>query len=480
MKGRGLRWLAIGATCAVLIVPVAAAQPPAPPRPAVGPPPSFAPPPRVERTLPNGLLMVAARYPTVPKVIVTLTIRAGLAADPPAQAGLAQLVAGAVQEGTSRRTSEQIKDEVFGLGAVLSAAVGQDSTSLQIRGPSETLPQLLDLLGDLVQHPTFPAAEVDLLKVTAAQQLRAQLASPQFVNARVFRRALFGDHPYGRVGATLESLAAIDRGALAAYHQRHYRPDNAFLIVVGDVAPEEVLAAAERTFGAWPRGAASRLPPREPPTLEGRRLVFVHRPGSVQSSIAVGNLTIARADARWHALQLANLIYGGAFDSRLVRNIREDKGYTYSPGSLFQAMAHAGLYRAVADVRNEVTGAALREIYREIDLLRREGPRADELADAKTYARGVFLIQNATQTGLAGTLNTALTFGLGAEYPERYQQAIAEPSVEMVRAGARVLLGSADSLVVVVGDYAQVREQLRDFSDIVFVDVDGNPVPEPK
>jgi len=476
---RHSRRLATFALVAAVAVP-ATAWGQAPPRPAVAAERPFTPPPRVERTLPNGLRVIAVQYALVPKTTAILTIQSGLAVDPAHRAGLAQFVADAAQEGTTSRDSEQIKREVFGLGATLSGFAGQDASTFQMRGLSDTLPQMLTLLSDVIRNPTFPQGEIDLLKANTAQALRAQLASPQFVNNRVFRRELFGSHPYARIGPAEETLPNIDRASIVQYHRTYYRPNNAFLVVVGNLAPEAVFAAAERAFSGWVRAEVPTTSAPEMPTLKGRRLVFVQRPNSVQSSISVGNFSIRRNDPRWYALQLANQIYGASFDSRLVRNIREEKGYTYSPQSQFQAMAHGGLYRAVADVRNEVTGAALQEVYREIDLMRQQGPHAEELVDAKTYARGVFVIQNATQNGFAGTLNTVNTNGLPADYPEAFQRQISQPSAEMVTTGAQMLLGADDSLVVIVGDYPQVKDQLTGFANITFVDLNGQPIPEPK
>jgi zinc protease len=467
-------------TSAAVLVACTAAGAQALPKPEVGPEKPFAPPPRVERTLQNGLRVVAVRYGSIPKLSAILTVKAGLAVDSPERAGLAALVAEAAQEGTTTRTSEQLKREVFSIGATLSGAAGQDSTSFQVRGLADTLPQMLELVADVVRNPTFPQAEVDLIKANTAQQLQAQLASPQYVANKVFRQALFGHHPYARIGVTPETLPAIDRDALVAYHKTYYRPNHAFLVVVGDAAPDAVFLAAEKAFGGWARGEVPA--PKAPaiPALEGRRLVFVQRPNSVQSSISVGNFSIRRDDERWYILQLTNQIYGAAFDSRLVRNIREEKGYTYSPASIFQAMAEGGLYRAVADVRNEVTGATIQEIYAEIDKLRAGGPEAEELMDAKQYSRGVFLLQNATQGGFATTINTVHANGLPADYPESFQRLISQPSAEAVRTGAEMLLGSRDSVVVIVGDYTKVKDQLTSFAGITFVDISGKPIPEPR
>ncbi len=473
----------VALSAALLTVPAAtwAQTPPAPPaRPAVGPERPFAPPPRVERTLPNGLRVVIARFATVPKVSAFLTIRSGLAVDPPAQAGLAQFVADAAQEGTATRDSRRIRDEIFGLGATLGAAAGQDTTSFTMRGLSDTLPQMLDLLADITRNPTFPESEVQLLVATTTQRLQAQLASAQFVANRQFRQALLGDHPYARTGATPETVTRIDRAAIAAYHAAHYRANNAFLVITGEVEPAAAMAAVEKAFGSWARGDAPQPKFVAPPALKGRKVVFVHRPGSVQSSISVGNVTIKRDDPRWFMAQLANQIYGGAFDSRLVRNIREEKGYTYSPSSQFAAFEDVGFTRIGADVRNEVTGPTLTEIYAEAERLRATAPELPELDGAKAYARGLFVVQNATQGGLASTLNTMQTFGLPADYPETFQSKITALTPEAVVTGARMVIGAPDSVIVVVGDYTKVKDQLTGFGEITLVDVSGKPIPSPQ
>jgi zinc protease len=463
---------------AILLIPsIAAAQAT---RPAVGPERPFTPPPRAERTLANGLRVIAVRYPTVPKVSVVLTVQSGLAVDPADQAGLAQFVADAVQEGTTTRDSRKIRDEIFAMGASLNAAAGQDSSSFTMRGLADTMPAMLTLLSDIVRNPTFPQQEVDLLKANTAQGLQAQLASPQYLANRSFRQTLFASHPYARTGPTLESVKSIDRPAIVEYHKTYYRPNNAFIVVTGDVTPDAAFAAVESAFGSWTRGTVPPPPTPPVPALKGRRVVFVQRPNSVQSSISVGNFTIRRSDPRWVVMNVANQIYGGAFDSRLVRNIREEKGYTYSPQSVFQAMGQAGLYRAVADVRNDVTGATLKEIYGEIDKLRAAGPSEQELDNTKTYARGLFVIQNATQNGFAATLNTMYSFNLPKDYPETFQKTVSSLSTEAVKTGAQMLLGSEDSVIVVVGDWTKVKDQMSGFQNISFVDVNGNPIQTPQ
>jgi len=217
-----------------------------------------------------------------------------------------------------------------------------------------------------------------------------------------------------------------------------------------------------------------------PPPLMGRKVFFVQRPNSVQSSISLGNVAAKRSDPRWFELTLANTIYGGAFNSRIVRNIREEKGYTYSPQSSLTGFADAGFYRFAADVRNEVTGATLMEVFKEIDTLRAEGSDGTELQGAKSYLRGIFPIQTASQTGLSATLNNVYVFGLPKDYPETFRAKVAAISPAQVKSGASAVLGSENSVIAIVGDWAKVKDQLSGYKDITFLDTDGKVIAQPQ
>jgi predicted Zn-dependent peptidase len=465
---------------AALLVPALSAPAQDRPRPAVGPARPFSPAARAERDLPNGLHIVVARHGSVPKVAATLVASgAGLAADPAGRVGLASLTAQSMLDGTSTRSSEQIRREAFGMGGSVTSSAGQDFATIEVSGLAEFMPRLLDLLGDVAMNPTFPAEEVASLKTRTLQQIEQQNASPQFVGNREFRRALFQQHPYARVSARPDDVKEMDRGAFAAFHGARWRPNRATLIVVGDVVPEDVFVAAMKAFGRWERldAAATTMPPVPP--LEGRRLVFVQRPGSVQSSMSVGNPAVKRTDPRWYAFTVANGLFGGSFNSRLVRTLREQKGYTYSPYAQFAAFADAGFTRIVADVRNEVTGAALADTYAEVDKLRAEGPAPQELEDIKQYLRGLFVIRMADQGQLASDLVSTYVYGLPRDYLETYQPKISAVTADEVKSASATLLGSSDSLVVVVGDWPQVKSQLADFKEITFLDVAGTKLEAP-
>jgi predicted Zn-dependent peptidase len=449
-------------------------------RPAVGPERPFQLAPRVERTLPNGLRVIIARQTAVPKVSITLTVLSGYSSDPADLTGLAEMTADAIQEGTRTRSSREIRRDIFGMGGSLSANVSQDFSSLLVRGLAEYTPRLLDLLADVAINPTLPADEIEILKSQRMQGVAQSKASPQFLANREFRKMLFGQHPYARTSETEATLKGIDKAKIGAFHRDHYRPGNAFLIVVGDVDPPAVAAAVDKVFGGWAKADVPKPTFTAPPAQAGRKVYFVQRPNSIQSSIALGNIAVKRSDPRWFEVTLANTIYGGAFNSRIIRNIREEKGYTYSPGSVLTGFADAGFYRFTADVRNEVTGATLTEVYKEIDAFRKDGTQPAELQGAKSYIRGVFPIQTMTQAGLATTLNNVYVFGLPKDYPETFRARISAVSPEQVKTGAQTLLGSENSVIVIVGDWAKVKDQLAAYKDITFLDADGKTIPPPQ
>jgi len=449
-------------------------------RPTVEPERPFQLAPRVERTLPNGLRVIVTRQTAIPKVSITLTVLSGYSSDPADLTGLASLTADLIQEGTKTKSSRQIRREVFGMGGSLTAAASQDFTSVSVRGLSEFAPRLIDVVADVAMNPTIPEDEVAILKQQHLQTVSQQKASPQFLANRTFRKALFGEHPYARTSETEASLQAMDRAKLVGFHRDHYRPNEAFLLIVGAIDPDAMMAAAEKAFGGWMRGEVPSPAYPAPPALSGRHVYFVQRPNSVQSSIAVGNVAVKRSDPRWYELTLANTIYGGAFNSRIVRNIREEKGYTYSPQSGLTGFGNTGFYRFAADVRNDVTGPALTEVFKEIDQMRAEGSDGTELQGAKQYLRGIFPIQTATQTGLSATLNNVYVFGLPKDYPETFRAKIAAVTPEQVKSASATLFGSENSVIAIVGDYAKVKDQLASYKNITFVDADGKTIPPPQ
>ena len=238
-------------------------------RPAVGPERPFQLAPRLERTLPNGLRVIVTRQTVIPKVSITLTVLSGYSSDPADLTGLASMTAELIQEGTKTRTSREIRRDVFGMGGTLSATSSQDYSSILVRGLSEFAPRLLDLVADVAMNPTIPEDELAILKQQHLQTVEQQQASPQFVANREFRRALFGNHPYARTSETLASLKAMDRAKLVTFHRDHYRPNNAFLLIVGAIDPEAMMTAAGKAFGGWTKADVTAPAFAPPPVLSG-------------------------------------------------------------------------------------------------------------------------------------------------------------------------------------------------------------------
>ncbi len=277
-------------------------------------------------------------------------------------------------------------------------------------------------------------------------------------------------------------MPAIDRASIVEYHKTYYRPNNAFLLVTGDV--DAGGGVCGRREGVWRLGA------RHGSAAAGGAGADAARAGR-SSSCSVPTACSRRSrsatsrfaadDPRWPVLNVANQIYGGAFDSRLVRNIREEKGYTYSPQSV---VSGDGAGRPLSGrgrraQRRHRRDASRRSTARSTSSAPR-GPAPTELDNAKVYARGLFVIQNATQSGLSNTLNTMYSFGLPNDYLETFQKTVSTLSPEAIKTAAQMLLGSEDSVIVIVGDYTKVKDQLAAFKDIAFVDISGKPIAAPQ
>jgi predicted Zn-dependent peptidase len=246
------------------------------------------------------------------------------------------------------------------------------------------------------------------------------------------------------------------------------------LVAAGDFSADAMLAGIEKTLGAWQGAKPGAAERPEPPQARGRRVYLVHLPDTVQTQVLVGNLAITRRHADWHRLSLANSIFGGAFNSRLVINIREQKGYTYSPRSSVHALRQHGYFSVHAAVRNEVVAATLTEIFYEMDRMRALPVSAEELDDARSYLSGVFSLGLATQDGLAGQLATVYLNELPEDYLETYRQKIRALTADDVMAAAGRYFDSANARIVVVGDAKQVAGQAALFGEVETYDARGN------
>ncbi len=449
---------------AALLAPAAfAAEPPPLPKdfPGYGADRPLPVPAISKSTLPNGLTVWLVKRPGFPKVSAVLAVRGGSAVDPAGMEGISDLLAATLKEGTAKKTSRQIAEELQGLGGDLGVSAGADAITLRASALATGTPRLLDLLAAVALAPAFPPAEVALAKENALQELEAAEATPDFLASKAFAKAVYGSHPYHVVTATRETIGKTTPALLGAEHARRFRPDQALLVVAGDLDESVVNASIVRAFGAWKNAGAPLPPVPASPPARGREFLLVDRPGSVQSTVVSGRPGPGVSDPDWYDVLVANTVYADAFGSRLVKNIREEKGYTYSPSGDFTTRRAGSLLQMQADVRNDVTAATLLEVFYELDRMAATKPTADELAGAKRYQGGLYLIRNQLQGSVAGTLARNWVNGLPPEALADFVPKVNAVTAEGVQAAGRKHFLSSTQTVVVVGDAKEVRPQLE-------------------
>jgi predicted Zn-dependent peptidase len=362
------------------------------------------------------------------------------------------------------------------MGGDLAAHAGADSSAIGISGVAEFSEGLLEMLADLARNASFPEEEFERERRQRIEGLRIQRTTPDFLASERLRRVLFGKHPYAVVAPKEEQVAAYRRAQLDEFYHQNYSPANALLILVGDFSSEKMLVQIETVFGDWKAPAPESKKSPAPPRQSGRHVHLVHLPGSVQTQVLVGNLAITRSDPDWYRLVLANSIYGGAFHSRLVMNIREQKGYTYSPGSGINALREFGYFTVHAAVRNEVTAATLTEMFYEMDRMRSLPVTDEELESARSYLSGVFSLGVATQEGALSQLSTVYLDRLPEDYLETYRARIHALTADDILAAARRHFDSVNAQIVLVGDRAQIAEQAALFGPVTEYDAQGTRV----
>ncbi|MDX6305562.1 MAG: zinc protease [Blastocatellia bacterium] len=457
-----------------LAIPAAAQQKTPPPPGTVRP---LNLPKITERKLSNGLTVILAPLANVPKVTAILTFRsATTATDRERHPGIAQIAAGVANEGTESRTSKQIKEELRSIGGTLGVGSDADSSSMTASALSEFSTRMFDLMSDVTQHPAFPENELKLAKDNTIQGIRAGRADAGFLVNERFQKAVFGNHPYGFVVPDEKSINALTREDLRHFVASYYVPNTSHLIVVGDIDPDKTFAEIQKAFGEWKTAAVPAPDNPAPPSRDKRQIYFVNRPGSIQSAIYIGNVSIARKDKDYFALRTANTIYGGSFYSRLTRNIREAKGYTYSPFSSSNTQAYSGSFVAGAFVRNEVTGPTLLEIFYELDRMRVLPVTEEELNAAKEYSTGNFSVELASQAGLAGRINTVYTYDLSKSFIEDFRPRIEALTIADIQRVSAKYFDTYRAAVVIVGDWDKVKDQVTPFGDVTMYDADGNVI----
>ena len=433
-------------------------------------------PKRTRAQLSNGLQVVLAEAHAIPKFHGELFFRSGEALVSDRSVGLAEMTSTVLRTGTAKRTSRQIEEDLRRLGADLGASAGQDTSAISFAGLSEFAEPLLQLVNELAREAAFPEAEFERERRQKLEEVKLERASPGFLAGERLRKVLFGAHPYARISPSEEQVVAYKREDLERVYREIYTPENALLVLVGDFDPRTMLKIIEKIFGNWTGKKPTAKEAVAPPQLRARRVYLVHNPGSVQTQILAGCHAITRKHPDWIRVGLTNSLYGGAFNSRLVMNIREDKGYTYSPRSGVTPLRQHGYFSVSAAVRNDVVAASLTEIFYELDKLRSLPVPATELADAQNYLTGLFSMGLATQEGLLSQFSTSELHELPEDYLETYRGKVRALTSAELLAAARKYLDSANMQIVVVGDRAQIEEQAALFGEVETYDSQGKRI----
>lgn len=419
-----------------------------------------------KRTLRNGLTVWVVPREGLPRVDYVLAMRgAGYSADDAEHPGFAAMLVQLLGEGTSKRSSREVSELAQSLGSSLGGFAGNDGATLSASALASNALPMLQLLAEVTRESNFPAEEVQLAKANAAQALKASEAQPRFRAERAMDRALYGDHPYGRTQPTQAGIAAVTPELLKAEHGRRFHPDRALLVITGRIGEAEALRMAEAAFGDWAaRGAAvadTAVPSPQRPVVRE----LLERKGSVQSTVRLGQPAIAASSPDYVPLRLASTILGGGFSSRVNQKLREEKGYTYGAFAWLRSNHRGGATVGGADVRNEVTGAAIKEFLDEYRRIGSEAVTPEELQMNKRYVAGGYLISNQLQASVAGSLAGNWLLGLPPEFLGDYVPMIQQVSAAQVQAMGRKYFAPEAQSLVVVGDPAAVGEQLKSFGE---------------
>jgi predicted Zn-dependent peptidase len=441
----------------------AAAQKEAPPT--AGPPVSFILPEKRELTLPNGMAVTLVQYGPLPKVDIQLVVRAGNVDESAAQVSLADVMGDLMEQGTTTRGAEQLAREAASMGGSLDVSVGMDQTTIGGSVLSEFAPKMTALVADVARNPALPDSELERIKDNGLRELAVTMTQPQPLALQKFRAVLYPDHPYGRVFPTAEMVKGFTISDVRKFYDANFGAGRAHLYVVGRFDAAAVEAAIRDSFGSWKRGAPERASTPHP--TSARAVYLIDRPNAPQSTLLIGLPVAGPTSADYVPLLVTNALLGGSFASRITSNIREQKGYTYSPFSSVSSRYHDSYWAEQADVTTQFTGPSIKEILGEVNRLRATPPSDSELTGIQNYLAGTFVLQNSTRGGIINQLSFINLQGLPDSYLSDWVRRVRGVTPTAVQQMTRKYLDPSRMTIVVVGDEKVVGEQVREFGKVM-------------
>lgn len=432
-----------------------------------------------EADLKNGLhvVMLESNH-RLPIFSMEMIVMSGGLSDPADMHGLANATATLLREGTAKHKSRELSEQLDTIGASLNANSGLPNltSSITASGLVDNLDQIIDLFAEVIRTPTFPAEEVERYKSRTLSQQPLLRGQPAFLAQERLSQAIYGTHPASLIVAPPDALKRITAADLKRFHDQNYLPNNATLFIAGDVTLKEMMPKLERAFGDWQRGSVTAPTTPPVPAQAETRIHLINRPGSVQTVFQIGSLGIERTDPDYIAMSVMNRILGTGPSSRLFLNIREDKGYTYSVGSGFNAFKYRGTFTASSPVRTEVTEGTIREFMNEFRRIRDEKVAATELENAKRAIVGNFALSLENPQGRLQNIITQKLYNLPANYWDVYPQRVEAITADDVQRVAQKYIDINHMQIVAVGDASKTREVLAKFGTVEEFDGDGKPV----
>jgi zinc protease len=451
------------ATLALSAVP-ALAQAPREKPPVPGTPKDFTLAAVRSFALPNGLEVTMAPYGMTPKVAVRLVLRTGNIDETPETTWLSDLTRDLMLEGTTTRSAQQIAVEAARYGGAVAFNVGMNESSIGADVLSEFGPDMVGLVADIARNPRFPESELARLKANRVRQVTVAKSRQQQLANEKFLAVLYPNHPYGRLFPSEAQLQSYTIAQARGFHTANYGASRAHVYVVGRFDAAAMEAAIRQSFGDWQPGSAPAFNAPAPKTA--RVIHVVDRPGAVQSTIYLGLPVVDPSHPDYIALRVTDAILGGSFGSRITSNIREQKGYTYSPFSTINPFLKNAYWAEIADVTTNVTGPSLKEIFLEIDRLQSEPPSVEELQSIQKYLAGIFVLQNSSRNGIINQLQFTELHGLGDAYLRDLVRNIYAVTPADVQRIAREYLKDDTMTIVIAGDRRVIEEQIRAFGMI--------------
>ncbi|MDQ3625352.1 MAG: insulinase family protein [Verrucomicrobiota bacterium] len=442
-------------------------------KPEPGPAPEASFPDYAETILPNGLKVFVIEDERKPTITFRLLVKAGTIHDGE-KAGLATLAAGLLNRGTKTRDAATFAYESDYIGIKIEASAGKDAIGVVAGGLTKYTDQILALLTDAVFNPTFPEDQLERLRKQTLSKLAAERQEPDALGGKLMGKLVFGPHPYGAY-RTPESIKSIAREDVLGFHKTWFAPNHASLAVVGDVKTAEILPTVEKAFGRWERKDVPRFKFPAPGEMKGVTVHLVDRPGSVQSNIIVCQPGPARNSPDTPELNVVNATLGGGFSGRLFQNLREKNAWTYGAYSAFGLNKDAGSFQASAEVRNEVTDAAAREILAEMKRLREEPVPDPELELQRQYNVGNYLLSLEDASRNATRVQDIDLYNLPKDFYKRYAKRMASVTPSVAQELARKYLSVEDTAIVVVGEAREIQEKLAKFGKVTVYDTDLKP-----